>query len=151
MMRFGISDFGHMLSVGTIRFEDRFCAGRKGGTGGGGLVYPSGWQCMAAVTAGCRKALFRSLKVYTLKKFATAHSVAKFFPLRFTWHSMASTLPICFLHLCSVAFCVAMVLSRKYDHPNVSGWQCMALLQLAVENPSQQQVGQLSAFLHKWA
>ena len=25
-----------MLSVGTIRFEDRFCASKKGGTGGGG-------------------------------------------------------------------------------------------------------------------
>ena len=25
-----------MLSVGAIRFEDRFCASRKGGTGGGG-------------------------------------------------------------------------------------------------------------------
>ena len=24
-----------MLSVSTIRFEDRFCASRKGGTGGG--------------------------------------------------------------------------------------------------------------------
>ena len=30
------SDFGRMLSVGAIRFEDRFCASRKGGTGGGG-------------------------------------------------------------------------------------------------------------------
>ena len=27
-----------MLSVGAIRFEDRFCANRKGGTGGGGWV-----------------------------------------------------------------------------------------------------------------
>ena len=35
-----------------------------------------------------------------------------FFPLRFTWHSMVSTLQICFLHLCSVAVCVVMVLSR---------------------------------------
>ena len=30
------SDFGRMLSVGAIRFEDRFCGSRKGGTGGGG-------------------------------------------------------------------------------------------------------------------
>ena len=30
------SDFGRMLSVGAIRFEDRLCASRKGGTGGGG-------------------------------------------------------------------------------------------------------------------
>ena len=28
------SDFGHMLLVGTIRFEVRFCASRKGGPGG---------------------------------------------------------------------------------------------------------------------
>ena len=27
-----------MLSVGAIRFEDRFCASRKGGTGGDGKV-----------------------------------------------------------------------------------------------------------------
>ena len=33
-----LSDFGCMLSVGTIRFEDRFCASKKGGIGGGGLV-----------------------------------------------------------------------------------------------------------------
>ena len=30
------SDFGRMLSVGAIRFEDSFCASRKGGIGGGG-------------------------------------------------------------------------------------------------------------------
>jgi len=41
------SDFGRMLSVGTIRFEDRFCASKKGGIGGGGWVHPrvmSTWQ-----------------------------------------------------------------------------------------------------------
>ena len=27
------SDFGHMLSVGAIRFEDRFCTSKKGGMG----------------------------------------------------------------------------------------------------------------------
>ena len=43
-----------MLSVGAIRFEDRFCASRKGGMRGGGWVSPRG---MAAVVAGCRKAL----------------------------------------------------------------------------------------------
>ena len=32
------SDFGRMLSVGAIHFEDRLCASRKGGTGGGGWV-----------------------------------------------------------------------------------------------------------------
>ena len=34
--------FGHMLSVGAICFEDRFCASRKGGTGGGGWVHRFG-------------------------------------------------------------------------------------------------------------
>ena len=48
------SDFGHMLS---IRFEDRFCASRKRGTGGGGWVHRSVWQCMVAVAAAYRKAL----------------------------------------------------------------------------------------------
>ena len=37
------------LSVSAIHFEDRFCASRKGGTGRGGWVYPSWWQCLAAV------------------------------------------------------------------------------------------------------
>ena len=31
-----------MLSVGAIHFEDRFCASRKGGTGGGGEVGETG-------------------------------------------------------------------------------------------------------------
>ena len=38
-----------MLSVGAIRFEDRFCASRKGGTRGGGWVHPEGdsaWQLL---------------------------------------------------------------------------------------------------------
>ena len=45
-----------MLSVGVIRFEDRFCASKKGGIGGGGQV--SAWDTvhMAAALAGCRKA-----------------------------------------------------------------------------------------------
>ena len=34
------SDFARMLSVGAIRFEDRFCASKKGGIGGGGWVHP---------------------------------------------------------------------------------------------------------------
>ena len=37
-----LSVFGRMLSVGAIHFEDRFCASRKGGTGGGGWVHRSG-------------------------------------------------------------------------------------------------------------
>ena len=46
-----------MLSVGTIRFEDRFCASKKGGIGGGGRVSARGAVHMAAALAGCRKAL----------------------------------------------------------------------------------------------
>ena len=40
------SDFGCMLLVGTIRFENRFCASRKGGTGGGGCttLADSAWR-----------------------------------------------------------------------------------------------------------
>ena len=41
------SDFGRMLSVGAIRFEDRFCASRKGGTGGVGgcsALADSAWR-----------------------------------------------------------------------------------------------------------
>ena len=49
-----------MLSVGAIRFADRFCARRKGGAGGGGWVHPSGFQCMVAVGASCRKTLVRA-------------------------------------------------------------------------------------------
>ena len=46
-----------MLSVGTIRFEDKFCASKKGEIGGGGRV--SAWDAMhmAAALAGCRKAM----------------------------------------------------------------------------------------------
>ena len=40
------SDFGRMLSVGAIHFENRFCTSRKGGTGevGGSTAPPdSAW------------------------------------------------------------------------------------------------------------
>ena len=46
------SDFGRMLSVGVIRFEDRFCASRKGGTGGGGWTFlcdSAWWQLQLAI------------------------------------------------------------------------------------------------------
>ena len=46
-----------MLSVGAIRFEDRFYASRKGGIEGGGWVSARGAVHMAAALAGCRKAL----------------------------------------------------------------------------------------------
>ena len=51
------SDFGRMLSVGAICFEDRFCASKKGRIGGGGQVSAWGAVHMAAALAGCRKAL----------------------------------------------------------------------------------------------
>ena len=51
------SKFGRILSVGAICFEDRFCASRKGGTGGGGWVHRFGRQCMVAVAAGYRMGL----------------------------------------------------------------------------------------------
>ena len=151
MMLFGISDFGRMLSVGAIRFEDGLCTSRKGGTKGSGWVYPSGWQCMTAVAADCRKALFCSLKVYTLKKFATTHCTAKFFhctscgtawPLHFQFASYTYVVWLFVLLWCCQGNLI--ILMSLGD----SAWQ---LLQLAVENPSQRRVGQLSAFLHKWA
>ena len=51
------SDFGRMLSVGAIGFEDRFCASKKGRIGGGGLV--SAWSAvhMATALVSCPKAL----------------------------------------------------------------------------------------------
>ena len=51
------SDFGHMLSVGAIHFEDRFCANKKGGIEGGGRVSTRGAMHMVAALASCRKAL----------------------------------------------------------------------------------------------
>ena len=51
------SDFGRMLPVGAIRFEDMFCTSKKGGMGGGGRVSALGAVHMAAALAGCRKAL----------------------------------------------------------------------------------------------
>ena len=46
-----------MLSVGAIRFKDRFFANKKGGIGGGGQVSARGAMHMAAALASCRKAL----------------------------------------------------------------------------------------------
>ena len=46
-----------MLSVGTIHFEDRFCASKKGGIGGSGWVSAQGAVHMVAALASCRKAL----------------------------------------------------------------------------------------------
>ena len=52
-------DFGRMLSVGSIHFENRFYASKKGGIGGGGQVSARGAVHMAAALAGCRKSLGR--------------------------------------------------------------------------------------------
>ena len=46
-----------MLSVGAIRFEDRFFASKKGGIGGGGWVSAWGAMHMAAALADTGKAL----------------------------------------------------------------------------------------------
>ena len=51
------SDFGRMLSVGTIRFDDRFCTSNKRQDRGGRWVSAWGAMHMAAALAGCRKAL----------------------------------------------------------------------------------------------
>ena len=40
------------LSVGAIRSEDRFCASKKGGIGGGGRVSAQGAVHMAAALVG---------------------------------------------------------------------------------------------------
>ena len=51
------SDFGRMLSIGAMCFEDRFCASKKGGIGGSGRAYSSHAMHMLAALAGSRMAL----------------------------------------------------------------------------------------------
>ena len=46
------SDFGRMLLVGAIRFEDRFFTSKKGGIGGGGWASAQVAVHMAAALAG---------------------------------------------------------------------------------------------------
>ena len=46
-----------MLSVGAVRFENRFYASKKGGKGGGGRVSAWGAVHMATALAGYKKAL----------------------------------------------------------------------------------------------
>lgn len=56
-----------MLSVGAIRFEDRFCASKKGGIGGGERVSAQSAMHMPAALAGYRKALVSTrLAIYLL-------------------------------------------------------------------------------------
>ena len=52
-----LGNFGCMLSVGAICFENRFCASKIGGIGGSGRVSARGAMHMAAALAGCRKSL----------------------------------------------------------------------------------------------
>ena len=51
------SDFGYMLSVGAIHFEDRFYTSKKGGIGEGGWVSAWGAVYMVTALAGCKIAL----------------------------------------------------------------------------------------------
>ena len=51
------SDFGRMLSVGAIGFEDRFCASKKDRIGGGERISAWSGVHMVAALVGCRKAL----------------------------------------------------------------------------------------------
>ena len=46
------SDFGRMLLVGAIHFEDRFCTSKKGGIGGRWVGSPWSAVHMAAALAG---------------------------------------------------------------------------------------------------
>ena len=58
-------DFGCMLSIGTIHFEDRFCASKKGGNVGGSAL-----QLLKLVAAvGCRKALVSTVLVINFFSF----------------------------------------------------------------------------------
>ena len=52
-----VCNFGRMLSVGAIHFEDRFCSSKKGELGGVGQVSAQGAMHMAAALSGGRKAL----------------------------------------------------------------------------------------------
>ena len=62
-----------MLSVGTIRFEDRFCASKKGGIGGGGRVSAWGAVHMAAALAGHRTALVGTGRTHLVSMGCYAH------------------------------------------------------------------------------
>ena len=48
-----------MMSLPAMSLGHRFCASRKGGTGGGGWVHPKGANSMVASGLSCRKALGR--------------------------------------------------------------------------------------------
>ena len=52
------SDFGRMLSVGAIHFEDKFCGSKKRWDRGGGWVSAQSAIHVVAALAGSRKALF---------------------------------------------------------------------------------------------
>ena len=73
------SDFGCILSVGAIHFEDRFCASKKGVIGGGGQISARGAVHMAAALAGCKKA-FVSIG-WTISHLVSTNSLRNHSPL----------------------------------------------------------------------
>ena len=46
-----------MISYLAMSLRDRFCANRKGGTGGGGWVHPKGANSIVMSGFGCEKPL----------------------------------------------------------------------------------------------
>ena len=67
-----------MLSVGAIRFEDRFCTSKKGGIGGDGQVSVQGAVHVAAALAGCGKALVST--GWTISHLVSTNRLRNHFP-----------------------------------------------------------------------
>ena len=55
-----------MLSVGAIRFENKFCGSKRGRIGGGGWVLAQGVVHMVAGLIGCTKTLVGTCWVISL-------------------------------------------------------------------------------------
>ena len=79
-----------MLSVGAISFEDRFCASRKGVTGGGGWVHPSGWSAwrLALVSAGWAICLLSCTNGHRKRSFHLVGLHFWYFRQRLVWRSV---------------------------------------------------------------
>ena len=95
-----LSDFGHMLSVGAIHFEGRFCASKKGGIGGGGWVSARGAMHMAAALAGKTRALVGSswaishlVSTNGLRNYSSTLVGAPFLQLSVSWSARWSESP----------------------------------------------------------
>ena len=57
-----------VMSLPAISLGDWFSVSRKGGTGGGGLVYtPKGWKQHGCVWVGCKKSLSRVMTQMVLE------------------------------------------------------------------------------------